>query len=315
MERGLHIAAHVLLNSDGNAVLLPVVAVHLTFQHSEARKRRWSLDEQSYDPATAIMCWRRKPVLSSNLERNAMSNSAVEAFRGAIQAGDIALVQSILQSQPKLGKNALVNAVFGVNAVKHFSRHWDLVEHLLAQYDSDLCHVRVVELLHDVIRREDEKLALEFLRHGAVERSLQGSTSPLKPCYTRHDVVRMVISLRLLPFMEELERFESFRSLIFTYCYDGRPNYDCCYYSSDAVWDAFLKRYRQEETWKHTRMAFLVQRRKLGLPHEMGNRIAQFLYAFDAETIVNEVWLACGCGCCCEAGVYDDDMFGDGADY
>ncbi|KAH9094271.1 hypothetical protein Ae201684P_016881 [Aphanomyces euteiches] len=64
------------------------------------------------------MCWRRKPVLSSNLERNAMSNSAVEAFRGAIQAGDIALVQSILQSQPKLGKNALVNAVFGVNAVK-----------------------------------------------------------------------------------------------------------------------------------------------------------------------------------------------------
>ncbi|CAK4668438.1 unnamed protein product [Aphanomyces euteiches] len=195
------------------------------------------------------------------------------------------------------------------------SRHWDLVEHLLAQYDSDLCHVRVVELLHDVIRREDEKLALEFLRHGAVERSLQGSTSPLKPCYTRHDVVRMVISLRLLPLMEELERFESFRSLIFTYCYDGRPNYDCCYYSSDAVWDAFLKRYRQEETWKHTRMAFLVQRRKLGLPHEMGNRIAQFLYAFDAETIVNEVWLACGCGCCCEAGVYDDDMFGDGADY
>ncbi|CAK4479804.1 unnamed protein product [Aphanomyces euteiches] len=182
-----------------------------------------------------------------------MSNSAVEAFRGAIQAGDIALVQSILQSQPKLGKNALVNAVFGVNAVKvenflreeriyldsdggdsdgegsrqqnenttdasnpnmdiHtkqpsrgneiedcalklalLSRHWDLVEHLLAQYDSDPCHVRVVELLHDVIRREDEKLALEFLRHGAVERSLQGSTSPLKPCYTRHDVVRMVI--------------------------------------------------------------------------------------------------------------------------
>ncbi|KAG9414280.1 hypothetical protein AC1031_013477 [Aphanomyces cochlioides] len=193
-----------------------------------------------------------------------------------------------------------------------FKLHWDLTKHLLAQYDKKLRRVRVLELLVEMIPNLDECFVLDFLRLPAVQGALHDSVSQGEPCERCHACVRKAVEGGSIQVVEELERFDIFRSLIFAYCHSASA-------ADRPLWMDAMKRYRQDETWKNTWTAFWVQRRKIGLPRHMGWRIAQYLYAFDATKIVKKFWRPeavdwSTCDCCCEL-VGDGQFFFGGEDY
>ncbi|KAG9414285.1 hypothetical protein AC1031_013482 [Aphanomyces cochlioides] len=180
--------------------------------------------------------------------------------------------------------------------------HWDLVEHLLAKYDdSSMRCLEIFELLEEIVPSLDECLTIHILRLPIVQSTLYDA------------MMQQMKKQRSIVIVEELERIDVLRSYIFAFCYQS-PAADA------SLWASVMKRYRDNETWKNSRAAFLVQRRKLGLPDHMGWRIAQNLNVFDGDTIVKAVcpWRRKVCDCSdsseLAADVDSDKMFGS-SDY
>ncbi|CAK4665746.1 hypothetical protein LEN26_012399 [Aphanomyces euteiches] len=207
-----------------------------------------------------------------------------------------------VNSNPDIEEPALDLAVRG--------RNWKLAEHLLAQHDAEDRPRRVLALLEDVLWCHDEVAALAFLRLQVVQRSLQDPRRHLfsfKSCST---CVRLVVSNRSVVVVEELERYELFRSFIFAYCCQSAIN-------DRPLWAAIMKRFREDETWRNSREAYLVQRRKIGLPDHIGKRMAEFLFALDTAKIVQEFWRPpeSDCGCGCDDVDFHENLFKDDGDY
>ncbi|KAF0697175.1 Aste57867_12169 [Aphanomyces stellatus] len=94
-----------------------------------------------------------------------------------------------------------------------------------------------------------------------------------------------------------LDQFDHFRPIIFASCY-FRP-----LATRAAIWAKSVHRYRSDMTWQASREALLVQRRRVGLPDDIGLLVAAFLFVFDeyAQAIAHwcktcDRWLeACDC--------------------
>ncbi|KAH9113189.1 hypothetical protein AeMF1_012578 [Aphanomyces euteiches] len=159
---------------------------------------------------------------------------------------------------------------------------WKCTEHLLAQHDMELRLVRVLKRLEEIIRKLDACIVHEFLRLPAVQSTFRAATRPPTPCQTSHDIVKQIVSRGSIQLLVELEQFDIFRNLIFAYCHSSPA-------SVLPMWVDVMKKCRQDEMWTKTWIAFWVQRRKMGRADHMGQRIAQFLYVFDGDKIVQGV--------------------------
>ncbi|KAG9414283.1 hypothetical protein AC1031_013480 [Aphanomyces cochlioides] len=158
---------------------------------------------------------------------------------------------------------------------------WKCTEHLLARHDMELRLVRVLKRLEEIIPKLDECIVLEFLRLPAVQSTFRGATRPSKPCQNSHDIVKQIVSRGSVQLLVELEQFDIFRNLIFAYCHSSPA-------SVLPMWVDVMKKCRQNEMWTKTWITFWVQRRKMGVADHMGQCIAQFLYVFDGDKIVQD---------------------------
>ncbi|CAK4665758.1 unnamed protein product [Aphanomyces euteiches] len=159
--------------------------------------------------------------------------------------------------------------------------HWDLADHLLAQFDAGERVEYALQRLDDNISSSDEHLMVGFLRLPSVARAFhEAKYDPDEVGDRCRRCVKMAVSLNLLLLVEEMARFTYFHDLVVA----------CCIRFPSSLWNGIMRRFQQKEAWKYSRDAFLVQQRKIGLPSHMGDRIAQFVYACRAGDDVQDVW-------------------------
>ncbi|KAG9414279.1 hypothetical protein AC1031_013476 [Aphanomyces cochlioides] len=149
-----------------------------------------------------------------------------------------------VNSNPDIEEHALDSA----------ARHgnWKLAEHLFAQHDADDRPLRVLALLEDALWCHDEVAVLAFLRLQVVQSSLQDPRrhffKPLSPRRRRAGAIRV------------------FRSFIFAYCCQSAIK-------DSTLWADIMKRFREDETWRNSREAYLVQRRKMDCQTTSGSAL------------------------------------------
>ncbi|KAG9414277.1 hypothetical protein AC1031_013474 [Aphanomyces cochlioides] len=164
--------------------------------------------------------------------------------------------------------------------------HWDLADHLLAQFDAGERVEYALQRLDDNISSCDEHLMVGFFRLPSVANPKsscllydvssafdEAKYDPDKDGDRCRRCAKMAVSMNLLLLVEEMERFT--------------------FSTTSSLPAAFVSQVRYGmaspgDSNKRTHGNIL--QRKIGLPSHMGDRIAQYVYACRAGDDIQDVW-------------------------
>ncbi|KAF0713184.1 Aste57867_4469 [Aphanomyces stellatus] len=186
-----------------------------------------------------------------------------------------------------------------VALVIHF---WSYLEAEVVADRGGRCDALLHQMVMDAIMTRNEDLVLAILE-ASVPRTWIQSIATGRRAFVLHGHVVDVtgwlaaaVRVGAPRVVAVFARLAYFGPVVFSYCHYHRR-------STHAWARAMCASYEADTTFARTRHAFLVQRRRVGLPDEMGRRIAAFLFVFDAEKEASMMWcavcrhscLVCGC--------------------